>query len=710
MRTASRWWAAVAVVLSTSVAAAQPSAGKNAATLPLGKVRLYETGVAYFERSGAVQGGGVHLPVPAGHLDDALKTLVVLGQDGEAAVDGIAFKSRVSRGMGLALAGLSEGGGGAVDYMRLLEGLEGAAVEVRTAKGLVKGRLVDVEAPPAEGNRVCAEVEGKEVCRVTRHHQLVVLTDGGEIRRLSEPEVTSVKPSDPGWQKRLGSALDAVSQRGLQNSRDLEVLAKSGKPVTLGYIAEAPVWRSTYRLVLAPEGEKDALQGWALLHNDTDEDWAKVKVELVNGRPDSFLFPLAAPRYAHRQLVTPKEPLTTIPQLVDDTVDNMWGDAIGEAFGAGGLGLSGIGEGGGGRGEGIGLGSIGTIGHGAGSSGEATSDLLEVGNLAALEPAEGVENGAVFRYSLPKRIDLSAHSSALLPFVSERVEVTSIAYVPSPGATARTAVHLRNSTAQTLPAGPLAVFADGGFAGETGLSRTKPGESRLLAFGLDLDLELEQVEETSRDLPKHVLREGDQLVVHFLREHDVVLGITNKSGRGRKVYLPLAYAKSADVSGVDALAYDEEQHQPLAVFDVQAKHRGRRSLKVREGLMERHPIGPELGPVLDRLVKSPSLATEQRGILRKASERLAQAKKLEAAAKTLAGQIDDLADRRDRLRTDLQALRHQEDRAEDLGEELVRLREQESKAKGKMLDATKRAAELEKRALRALDALVPPSK
>ncbi len=46
---------------------------------------------------------------------------------------------------------------------------------------------------------------------------------------------------------------------------------------------------------------------------------------------------------------------------------NMWGNEIGESFGAGGLGLSGIGEGGGGRGEGIGLGSIGTLGHGAGT-------------------------------------------------------------------------------------------------------------------------------------------------------------------------------------------------------------------------------------------------------------------------------------------------------------------------------------------------------
>ncbi len=46
---------------------------------------------------------------------------------------------------------------------------------------------------------------------------------------------------------------------------------------------------------------------------------------------------------------------------------NMWGDEIGDSFGAGGLGLSGIGAGGGGRGEGIGLGKVGTIGRGAGS-------------------------------------------------------------------------------------------------------------------------------------------------------------------------------------------------------------------------------------------------------------------------------------------------------------------------------------------------------
>lgn len=46
---------------------------------------------------------------------------------------------------------------------------------------------------------------------------------------------------------------------------------------------------------------------------------------------------------------------------------NMWGETLGDAAGAGGLGLSGIGEGGGGKYLGVGLGDIGTVGHGSGT-------------------------------------------------------------------------------------------------------------------------------------------------------------------------------------------------------------------------------------------------------------------------------------------------------------------------------------------------------
>jgi hypothetical protein len=49
---------------------------------------------------------------------------------------------------------------------------------------------------------------------------------------------------------------------------------------------------------------------------------------------------------------------------------NMWGDAIGDSLGSGGLGISGTGEGSGGQGVGIGIGGVGTVGRGSGMTGQ----------------------------------------------------------------------------------------------------------------------------------------------------------------------------------------------------------------------------------------------------------------------------------------------------------------------------------------------------
>ncbi|MFO0654793.1 MAG: hypothetical protein U0787_06910 [Polyangia bacterium] len=78
----------------------------DANILPLRSVRLYETGIGYFERAGTLGSRATVLPVPAGHIDDALKTLVVLSRDQKTRVFGLEFASSVSPGMGRALAGL----------------------------------------------------------------------------------------------------------------------------------------------------------------------------------------------------------------------------------------------------------------------------------------------------------------------------------------------------------------------------------------------------------------------------------------------------------------------------------------------------------------------------------------------------------------------------------------------------------------------------
>ncbi len=85
---------------------------------------------------------------------------------------------------------------------------------------------------------------------------------------------------------------------------------------------------------------------------------------------------------------------------------NMWGDAIGDSFGAGGLGLSGVGEGGGGRGEGIGLGNAPSPAPTTATRGNpqpdarprspATEESIGLGNVGTVGHGAGTGTGQGF--------------------------------------------------------------------------------------------------------------------------------------------------------------------------------------------------------------------------------------------------------------------------------------------------------------------------
>ena len=580
------------LVSATFVLAVGHGAGADG-SLPLRRVRLYETGVGYFERTGAVTGKPTALPVPAGHLDDALKTLVVLSDDPKnGSVAGVEFGSSVSRSMARSMAGLTTDEA-PLNLHALLKSLKGASVELKVGTQTIGGKLVELSDGATSDLEECVAVPAKAgeapSCAVQKRPVVVIFTKAGELRRIKVSEIASVRPTDPAYASRLGSALDALSDRSARVMKDLRVVAKGGKNVSLGYVAETPVWRVTYRLVLGEKaGEKSQIQGWALLHNDTEEEWKAVQIDLVNGRPDSFLFPLAAPRYAKRELVTPESELSTVPQLMEKTPDSMW---TGDAYGAGGLGLSGIGEGGGGRGEGIGLGSVGTVGHGAGTgslSAPSASSMLSVGTLASVAPAEGVEAGAMFRYTLKQPVDLRAHGSALVPFLGDAVVARRIAFFAAAGDSARSAVHVTHQGNQTLPPGTLAVFADGGFAGESALARMKPRETQVIQFGVDLDVELKQDAADFGDKTRLLGFERGRVVEHFVRRHVVRYTLENRSGSGRDVFLKLGYVNNAKVEGADELAWDSNADQASAVFKIGPRQKLERKLLVDEGLTRKH--------------------------------------------------------------------------------------------------------------------------
>ncbi|HRI68422.1 MAG TPA: hypothetical protein PK156_29540, partial [Polyangium sp.] len=79
--------------------------------------------------------------------------------------------------------------------------------------------------------------------------------------------------------------------------------------LVVGYVAETPVWRPSYRLVIGKPGtggtEPTAdLQAWGIVQNQSGEDWKGVKLTLVAGAPLAFQATLDKPVIPQRPFVT----------------------------------------------------------------------------------------------------------------------------------------------------------------------------------------------------------------------------------------------------------------------------------------------------------------------------------------------------------------------------------------------------------------------
>lgn len=677
-----------------------PAEPARAPVLPLQRLRLYETGVGYFERRGRVtKKGDLALPVPTSHLDDALKTLVVLGDGGDAKVQGIAFSTAVSEGMARAIAGLPDEADG-VQYLDLLRSLEGTRVTIATAESELEGRLIDVEGPFGEPKVVGKSDEATIVGEPAPQYRLLVLGADGELRRIPTEDVTSIRPTEEGAASRLDVAAEAISDHSARNSQRLDVQVAGEGKLGLGYIAEAPVWRTSYRVVLGDEPQRGRLQGWALVHNDTDEAWKGVEIELVNGRPTSFLYPLAAPRYARRELVAPPEELSTVPQLARTTPDRMWLD--GEV----GLGLVGTGQGGGGYGEGtIGLGNVGLIGHGGGTG---TGSEPSIGDLAELTQAQTDPQGALFVYRVAEGVDLDAHHSALLPIVSQDVEAESITWFGPGEADGLTGVRLVNSTTQTLPAGTVSFFAGGGFTGESVLDRLAPGERRFLVYGAELDVTVDRARTIVGESTRSLRWEDGALVEQTVETARLHLTIDNRSRRDQRVYVGLGVPRNAKLTAQDdvELDFDLPSQTALAATTVAAGTEAAHELLAETAGRRVHDTPDAV--TLEALSEREGLAEPTREVVRAALELARDADRLVRKASDASRELSDAETDLKRIREDLKALGDAGVRGrlrEKLSRELLRKEEAIVELRAARRKAKSDAARARRRVVKTLEAL-----
>ena len=125
--------------------------------------------------------------------------------------------------------------------------------------------------------------------------------------------ISALKINDPKVASELNQALAVVAQGRDAGKRAvrLEFAGRGRREVTVGYLTEAPLWQTTYRLVL---GKSPVLQGWALVQNTSQDDWEGVGLTLVSGRPISFIQDLYTPQYVPRPTVAPRVAASPTPQ------------------------------------------------------------------------------------------------------------------------------------------------------------------------------------------------------------------------------------------------------------------------------------------------------------------------------------------------------------------------------------------------------------
>jgi hypothetical protein len=292
-----------------------------------------------------------------------------------------------------------------------------------------------------------------------------------------------VRFSDADLQREFKEYFEALAAARSKEKRSVYVDSSDAKQreVTASYMIPTPVWKSSYRLILTAAG-KPMLEGWAIIDNTTGEDWNKVQLSLVSGRPISFISQLYAPKYVQRPEV----------DLPDDR-------AAAPVLHAGGFATTGsmaktpppapqmaMAARGGGGGGGRGGAEFKENALFAASAGLSMGEVGAPSSLAADAAASG-ELGELFEYRMSQPVTIRKDESAMLPFLQQAIEARKLLIYSHTGSEHPTnAAELTNSTGKTLDGGPITVYDGGAYGGEALMETLKQADKRLISYAVDL--------------------------------------------------------------------------------------------------------------------------------------------------------------------------------------------------------------------------------
>jgi len=488
-----------ALILQASILTAQ---GEAESTIPLSRVVLFSSGVGYFQRDGHVEGNStVELKFATGQINDILKSLVLRDFDG-GNISRVNFSSRDP--LAKTLKSFTIDLAGNPGLAAIINQARGEAVELTTSEK-IEGTILGVE-------RV-QELE-------EQWYNINLITAKG-LQSIRLAEVTEIRFLKPALEEDLHKALSLIAEEHNRDKKNvvLHFAGQGKRRVSVGYLVETPVWKTSYRLVLGDDNSH-FLQGWAIVENTTDEDWQDVELSLVSGEPISFTMDLYRPIYLPRPHIELDIRRSVQSQVYDDDL-------------------------------GYGTGAEEMLSESAppamfDSRMAAKKSLAYSGDEQEMDLAQGVESaaragttGEFYQYRIKAPVTIARQESAMLPIVSREIEGERIS-IYNEGVYSKHPLNgllLKNSTEIYLTGGPITVFDQGTYAGDSRILLVPPGGERLISYSVDLDTEIKVERETKGDTLVSVKIIHGNLLSKSIRRRELTYIIKNRGERERTILL-----------------------------------------------------------------------------------------------------------------------------------------------------------------------------
>jgi hypothetical protein len=373
------------------------------------------------------------------------------------------------------------------------------------------------------------------------------------VRSVKLAEVQRLRFANPVLENEVRRALEtlALSHDAQKKAVSLHFSGEGKRKVEVGYVIENPIWKTSYRLVL-DEKEKPYLQGWAVVENPTDEDWTKVTMALVSGRPISFKMDLYNPLYVSRPTVEPELFAGLRPPTYSGAVNR---PADEKAI-----------MGGGGFAGGRGGASFGAMPPGASPAKMAPRPKADPRSFAPAEREEqmrfareaagklrerldlgsSVQSvasasalGDYFQYVVDRPVDLARQKSALLPIVNKDVEGKRVS-IYNPAVQPKhplLGLRFKNTTGLPLTQGPITVYEGSVYAGDTRVLDLQPNEERLVSYAIDLGTEVatRPGDNTSRITSVKAVK--GIIHTHTVQREERVYDVSNRSTTDRTLLI-----------------------------------------------------------------------------------------------------------------------------------------------------------------------------